>query len=263
MKYLYFLIVFILLFSSCTVYQDFHFNKDGSGHLDVLLDASSLIQLSQMYSLRPDTVKKDKYEDMILKSLDKIYLDLKIEMVDIIPDSIKQKIDNIDELRGVSIVFFNNKSDSKVGLRYVFESIENLDRKLDRFHEISKFFDNPDSTGSRKLAMLYGNVNDYNKTSYSKQIKFKKGKVIILPVVDNKNKMEDEEPDFDSQQMMNSMVSVQTRIFLPGKVKKSKSKDYQIIDDNVVVLNDGKVGVINSKDKEIKIKYKRAWWDIF
>ncbi len=261
MKKLLILFISVLFFSSCTIYQDFHFNDDGSGHLDILFDASSLIQLSQMYSGKADSVKEDKYEDKILENLDKIYLDFKVDLIDLLPDSTKDMINDIESFRGISVVAHNHKTDSKLGLQYEFKSIEDLDRKFERLSELSSKIRGNNEFDDKEISMLYKNMDKFNKKRYSDQLKFRKGKIIIKS--DNPENSESEDDNISTQEMMTAMIKTQTRLFLPGKAKKSRHHDYEIIDKNVILIEDGKIGTINGTQKDIIIRYKKGWWDIF
>ncbi|HHH53531.1 MAG TPA: hypothetical protein ENK91_07725 [Bacteroidetes bacterium] len=260
MKKLTILFISLLFLSSCTIYQDFHFNKDGSGHMDIQLDASSIIEMSKMFPEKSDTLDNKKLEYKILENLDKIDLDFKIDLVDIFPDSIIQKFDNIELFNGISLIVHSHKTDSKLGIRYEFRSIEDLDTKFENLKELSNRLKDNKNLESKEVSMIYKNIEKFNN-KYSDQIKFHKGKIILKANTPVENTLDEDKSR--NQNLMTSMIKPQTRIFLPGKVKKSKHHNYEIIDKNVILIEDGKIGTINNNDKDIIIRYKKGWWDIF
>ncbi len=244
------------------MYQDFHFNEDGSGQLDVLIDASSLLQLSNAFDQKSDTVKNKKLEDIILENLDIIDLDFKIDLIDIIPDSVRTKLSNIEQLSGISLIVRNHKIESKLGLHYEFKSLEDLDMKLEKFSELSSDLKNNKNIDLKDISKIYQGMNVINNFKYSDQLKFKKGKILVNSMKPVENKPE-KDVKTNNQQLMKKMVNIETRIFLPGKAKKTKHQGYEIIDKNVILIEDSKIGSINGTKKDIIIKYKKAWWDIF
>jgi len=266
MKHLLLFFVAILLISSCTIQQDLYFNKDGSGKLRMTMDANSLIEIAKMSGKLggdknpSDTIKnskKQKIQDFVLSNIDKMYLDFKLDVYDVLPDSIKDKIENPELLKDYSIIVYNNKDQSEIGMNVDFSSLESLDNKTGKILELLELlnYERKDNGKKKDLDMYSQGSKEILKSDYSKYIKFKKGKITILPKIEENND--------EAKGEMGSLAKVRTRIHLPGKVKKSKDGKYSIHDRNTIELKDSGLEVINPGKTPIKIKYKRAWWDIF
>jgi len=269
MKQIFILLLAVFLISSCSIQQDLYFNKDGSGNLRMTMDANKLLELGKMTGQlggKSDSTKtsKQKMQEMVLNNLDKMYLDFKIDFYDFLPDSIKETVENPEDLKGYSFVVYNNKSNFEIGIDVSFKSLEDLDNKASKMSvlldEFTKTQKNSGNEKLRGLDMFTKGSSGLINSDYSKYIKFKKGKIILLPQVnDAKEKSEEGEADA----MIESMIQARTFIHLPGKAKKSKNDDYSIQDKYKVELKNSGPEAFNSGDKPIIIKYKRAWWDIF
>ncbi|MFN8257474.1 MAG: hypothetical protein U0W24_17395 [Bacteroidales bacterium] len=134
------LLFFVLFFTSCTITQEFHFNKDFSGSTKLSIDMGSLIEM--MASMDSSGLQSNAIKD----SLDMVF------------DKNLGKLDSI----GVKNVKYGWEEGNKIlYLSYDFKDIEMLSKSLTASESANGAFGNADSTKSHVFFTLKGKTLSY------------------------------------------------------------------------------------------------------
>lgn len=142
------LLFLVVLLTSCTITQEFHFNKDFSGSTKLSIDMGSLIEM--MASMDSSGLQSNAIKD----SLDMVF------------DKNLGKLDSI----GVKNVKYGWEEGNKIlYLSYDFKDIEMLNKSLTASESANGAFGNPDSTKSHVFFTLKGKTLIYKGLKSTKE----------------------------------------------------------------------------------------------
>jgi len=274
------------LLSSCSdVENEIWINKDGSGKIAIDYDMSSMLEMASMFEGmgeenghkdekdEPNKSDKNKAKGLgDIKSLDDIMdklanpnsiddIDTSFSAYSVMPDSIKNTIENPEAFKKINIAVLSDKSESlaKFGVTFEYDS-------SDEFHSIIKSLadldkDNTSAEKSKAMDKFKGMITNY-------EADLKKG-IVTIPSQDFSDGLMDEsltggksldnmdEESMGMMQMLFGDASIVTKMHLPGEILSCDDPTADIFGDQIR-FNDSFMDLVkNKKTKARVIKFKK------
>jgi len=251
------LFLFAFLISSCTpVISELWLNKDESGKMETTFDLGEMAGMAQGM-LSEMGGEENKNEGPGLWDKEEM-IDSTMNFYEVMPDSIKEKMENAEILKNVNLNMYINskKEEANISMTVEFDSAEQMNEIFNSMKTMKG--GGPDSEDQ------FENM----KIDYSFDIK---NGIIRIPGMD----LSELENDPEFSQIMGSMDSLDTAdpekmemfemlfggetsliIHAPGNVQFTNDMD-AVIDGNKVTFTDNLIEIIKSKkslDRVIKFK---------
>lgn len=260
MKYILFFLTSIVIFSSCTIEEHIHFNKDFSGKFERKIDISQFKAMAEsMKGLGGDSTEQ-KMEDIPLDDLSGL-----TEMM-----KATAKFDELENIEGISNFGFNTNDEGSFTISFEFKDVKTLNKAYNSLAKNKGFPDiNAEELGGG--GFIPGNVpdneenteetkeQDNNKPDF--EYFSKKGKYLIFRQPKKPKSTGNEELGGENMEMMKAMggamMTYKFKMSFDRKVKKvtKKNIDEFLSDDNSVRLNFNLDDMTN-KDYETELKIK-------
>ena len=273
-----FLSLAVLIFTSCSDFEnDIYINADGSGSVSMKYDASEMISMVEMMKgmegMEEGTEDEEEIEideniegqdfESIMNGLGNPSnlqdVDSTFNFYEVMPDSVRNTIENPELLKNISMTINTSKSDmtAVMGMDMKYNSLEELEQIFDTMRQMGN--DNDD--GPNQMEGFKELLRNYD-------VDFKKGIVTLpeqeysgdlgadsgeMPDVDFENMSEEESGMMD---MMIGDKGYVTTLHLPGKVISCDDPD-AIIDGNTITIKDSYMTLMKEKKfKARTINYK-------
>lgn len=266
----------ILFLTSCSDFENnIYINEDGSGKVTMRYDASEMVSMMEMMKGMEESEEEVIDEDIdneseeqdfnsIMKGLgspsDMKDIDSTFVFYDVMPDSLKETMENPELLKNVSVSINTNKADMTaiMGMEMTYKSLEELE---ETFQTLNKMGDNNEEEDNNQMKSFKELIRNY-------EADLKNG-IVILPEQDfsgdfGDNGMGNEDIDFENMseeeagmmQMMLGESGYVTTIHLPGEVISCDDNE-AVIDGNTITIKDSYMTLMtDSKFKARTIKYK-------
>jgi hypothetical protein len=181
----------------------------------------------------PSTLSIPEEKDFVTQSmgfLKKPFLDTVFTFYEVMPDSLKSKLDKPELLKQISLKVHNDsiKEESVMDLKY---SYKNFDEMNEIFRQLAKT--NPNAESLNSYSVNNARVDVAKKTIYFDEVDLSKDER-YAPILEDKEGIEQE--GFDAILDMMGLSQIDLEINLPSKLNKVKGASYTVIDDDTIVV---------------------------
>lgn len=273
----------MLFFSSCSdIENEIWINKDGSGKYAIAYDMGPMLEMAAMFEGMSEdensTIESEQEENSFdnINGVDDIFksfadpssikdIDTTFNMYDVLPDSIRNSIDNPKSLKNIVMDLHADKvkSIANFSMTFSYGSEKEMGELIKTLASLDK-----DADAEKKEE----NIDKFKSFMAQYKVDLKKG-ILTLPEQDFSKQFSSDllgedplggkdldnlsEEEMGMMQMMFGDASIKTTIHLPGKVISCDDKSAEFT-DNKILLKDSFFDLM--KEKKIKartIKFKK------
>lgn len=275
----------LLFFTSCSdIENEIWVNEDGSGKYALAYDMGPMLEMAAMFEgmkeaeegvETDDSPKEENNSLENVRSVDDIFkslsdpssikdIDTTFNMYDVMPDSIRNAIDNPKSLKNIVMDLHANKAQSiaKFGMTFSYKNENELGELIATLASLDK-----DGDAQKKQE----NIDKFNTLITQYNVDLKKG-TLILPEQDFSKEFSSdllgEDPfggkdldnlsdeDMGMMQMMFGDASITTKIHLPGEVISCDDPTADIFGNQIRIKDSFMDLMRNKKIKARTIKFK-------